>query len=113
MRTAGRSPRAPAPEGGAGRASAAGRAPGPGATDHAVERFRRRLLAWKGGDLPAPQIRDLLVRVYLEGRRVRRLLGGLAEYELGGLRVAVDERSGTVVTFNGDREWRRFWRRAE
>jgi hypothetical protein len=85
---------------------------GSGVTRHAVEQFRRRLL-WQGGALPSSQIRGLLLRIYREGRRVRRLPGGLAEYELEGLRVAVDERSGTVVTFNGDREWRRFWKRTD
>lgn len=56
---------------------------------------------------------DFLKRLVQRGKRTRRLPGGAYEVELQGLHAVVKpEKDGLVVlTFNGDREWRLWWRK--
>lgn len=82
-------------------------------TRHAVRRFldwRRKGDAKVAGTCDAE---EFLIQLIRKGKRTRRLPGGAYEVEFQGLYAAVKpEKDGLVVIiFNGDREWRLWWRK--
>lgn len=82
-------------------------------THHAVRRF----LDWRrSGNAEITETCDaeeFLARLARKGKRTRRLPGGAYEVELQGLHAVVkpEKDKFVVLTFNGDREWRLWWRK--
>ncbi len=80
-------------------------------TKHATE----RLMDWRrAGKLSVKDAEKMLARAAVEGKRVESRPGGAYEVCWRGLYVLVcRDRDGTlaVLTFNGDREWRNWYRK--
>lgn len=79
---------------------------------HAVERF----LDWQRTtmlNVVPEKAEQVLTRAALKGRVVMRLPGGAMEIEYKDLYLVVKKRGDTVdvITFNGDRVWRNWYRK--
>lgn len=80
-------------------------------TKHAAE----RLMDWRrAGKLSVKDAERFLARAALEGKRVGKRPGGAYELCWQGLYILVrrdGEGTPVVLTFNGDREWRNWYRK--
>ena len=79
---------------------------------HAIERF----LDWRRTttlDVDPEKAERTLARAALKGRVVKRFPGGVLEVEHRGMYLAVKKKGKdlVVVTFNGDRVWRGWYRK--
>lgn len=79
---------------------------------HAIERFLDWQRAAVAGVTPEEAGR-ILARAALKGKVVKRFPGGALEVEHKGIYLVIKKRGRriTVVTFNGDRVWRNWYRR--
>jgi hypothetical protein len=81
-------------------------------TKHAVDRF----LEWQRTttlNVVPERVEQVLARAARKGRVVCRLPGGALEVEHRGLYLVVKKKRDelAVITFNGDRAWRNWYRK--
>ncbi len=86
-------------------------------TDHAVEQYRKKLLQFYGCNISNKEIKAELILITKKGKRVRQLPGlpgqNVFEHIYNGLSVSVEcsKKEATIITFNGDRRWRGWWKK--
>ncbi len=85
-------------------------------TDHAVEQYRKKLLRFYDYDVSNKEIKAELILIARKGKRRRQpsLPGqNVFEHIYNGLSVSVEcsKKEATIITFNGDRRWRGWWKK--